>query len=143
MQDYNGSYFVKGSDVNNAWWQGDYANVHFKFAPPERRPYDGKDLYITGQLTDYGLNEKTKMQFNTDKGYYECSLFLKQGYYSYGYTLLDKNTGTIIDNLNGNYWETENSYTILVYYKSFTDQADELIGVSKVNTRNDRPGFSF
>ena len=141
--DLDGKYVITTYESINPFWQGDYANVHFKFAPPEQKPYDGKDLYLIGQLTDYGLNEKTKMQFNTNKGYYECSLFLKQGYYSYGYTLIDKSNGTIAASLDGNYWETENSYTILVYYKSFTDQADELIGVSKINTRNDRPGFSF
>ena len=141
--DLDGKYIITSYESINPFWQADYANVHFKFAPPEQKPYNGKDLYLIGQLTDYGLNEKTKMQFNADKGYYECSLFLKQGYYSYGYTLVDKSNGTIAASLDGNYWETENSYTVLVYYKSFTDQADELIGVSKINTRNDRPGFSF
>lgn len=141
--DLNGKYLVTTYESINPFWQADYATVHFKFAPPEQKPYAGKDLYLIGQLTDYGFNENTKMQFNADKGYYECSQFLKQGYYSYGYTLMDKNTGAITTSLDGNYWETENSYTILVYYKSFTDQADQLIGVSKINTRNDRPGFSF
>jgi hypothetical protein len=38
---------------------------------------------------------------------------------------------------------TENSYTILVYFKDFASRADELIGVSTINSRSGRPGFSF
>jgi hypothetical protein len=83
------------------------------------------------------------MHFNTEKGIYENTQFLKQGYYSYGYALVDKNDPSKRNDLDGNYWETENSYTILVYYKSFTDQADQLIGISQINNRSDRPGFSF
>ena len=45
--------------------------------------------------------------------------------------------------LEGDYWETENSYTILMYYKAFNDRADQLIGVAQIDSRTDRPGFSF
>ena len=45
--------------------------------------------------------------------------------------------------LDGNYYETENLYTILVYYKSFIGRADELIGVATFNSRADQPGLSF
>ena len=123
--------------------QGDYTTVHFKFIPPNQTAYPNKDLYLIGQLTDYQLNEKTKMNFNTEKGWYEGSQYLKQGYYSYGYALVDKKDFSQRADIDGNYWETENNYTILVYYKSFTDQSDQLIGVSTISTRSDKPGFIF
>jgi hypothetical protein len=34
-------------------------------------------------------------------------------------------------------------YTVLVYYRGFTDQSDQLIGIGRITTRTDRPGFSF
>jgi hypothetical protein len=142
-QDLNGLYQVVTFDNINPYWQGDYATVQFSYLTPNQAPYQGKDLYLFGQLTDYRLNEATKMQFNAQKGMYEGSLFLKQGYYNYGYMLVDKDDPSKHVELDGNYWETENSYTILVYYKSFTDQSDQLIGISKLSTRTDRPGFSF
>lgn len=141
--DLDGGFIISTYESINPLWQGDYANVHFKFVTPTKQPYAGKDLYLIGQLTDYGYNENTKMQFNAEKGYYETTRYLKQGYYSYGYTLVDKDNPENKSTLEGDYWETENRYTILVYYKSFTDQADHLIGVSNINTRNNRPGFSF
>ena len=141
--DLDGGYLVTTYESINPYWQGDYANIHFKYVTPAQTPYADKDLYLIGQLTGYQLNENSKMHFNTEKGIYENTLSLKQGYYSYGYTLVDKNDFSKRTDLDGNYWETENNYTILVYYKSFTDQSDQLIGVAKINTRSDRPGFSF
>lgn len=141
--DLDGKYLVTTYESINPYWQGDYAKIHFNFVTPSQTPYVGKDLYLIGQLTDYNLSDKNKMQFNTEKGKYENTQYLKQGYYSYSYMLVDKNNTSKRSYLEGNYWETENNYTILVYYKSFTDQADQLIGVSKINTRSDRPGFSF
>ena len=142
-QDLNGLYQVTTYETINPYWQGDFATVQFSYVTPTQTPYQSKDLYLFGQLTDYKLNEASKMQFNPEKGIYEGTQFLKQGYYSYGYMLVDKNDPTQQSELEGNYWETENTYTILVYYKSFTDQSDQLIGIGKLDTRTDRPGFSF
>ncbi len=142
-QDLNGMYQVTTYETINPYWQGDFATVQFSYATPTQSPYPDKDLYLFGQLTDYKLNDASKMQFNAEKGTYEGTQLLKQGYYSYGYMLADKNDPAKQSELEGNYWETENTYTILVYYKSFTDQSDQLIGIGKLNTRSDRAGFSF
>ncbi|MCW3091155.1 MAG: hypothetical protein JWP81_2224 [Ferruginibacter sp.] len=142
-QDLNGLYQVTTYETINPYWQGDFATVQFSFVTPDQQPYQGKDLYLFGQLTDYKLNESTKMQYNPDKQLYENSQFLKQGYYSYGYMLVDQNDPAQRSELEGNYWETENNYTILVYYKSFTDRSDQLIGIGKLDTRTDKPGFAF
>ncbi|MEP7142829.1 MAG: DUF5103 domain-containing protein [Ferruginibacter sp.] len=142
-QDLNGLYQVITFESINPYWQGDFATVQFSFVTPSRVPYPGKDLYLFGQLTDYKLNDAAKMQFNSEKGMYEGTQFLKQGYYSYGYMLVDRNDPAQRSELEGNYWETENTYTILVYYKSFTDQSDQLIGIGKLDTRSDRAGISF
>lgn len=141
--DLDGNYLVTTYESINPYWQGDYANVHFKYVSPGQTPYADKDIYLIGQLTGYQLNENSKMNFNAEKGIYENTQYLKQGYYNYGYMLVDKNDVTKRTELDGNYWETENNYTVLVYYKSFMDQSDQLIGVSKINTRSDRAGFSF
>lgn len=142
-QDLNGLYLSTTYESINPYWQADYATTHFTFVPPNQQEYKGKDLYMIGQLTDYQLNENSKLSFNADKGVYERTQLMKQGYYNYGYLLVDENDPRQTTELEGNYWETENAYTILVYYKSFTDQSDQLIGVAKIDTRTDKPGFSF
>lgn len=141
--DLNGGYQVTTYESINPYWQGDYATVQFSYITPDKQPYVTKDLYLFGQLTDYKFNDASKMHFNEEKGMYEGNLYLKQGYYSYGYMLVDKDDPSQRTELEGNYWETENNYTILVYYKSFTDQYDQLIGIGKLDTRSDVPGFNF
>ena len=142
-RDLNGLYQATTYESINPYWQGDYATVHFSYLTPDKQPYKNKDLYITGQLTDYQFNDASKMVFNEEKGLYEGSLYLKQGYYDYGYQAIDKNNPEDQSTLEGNYWETENIYTILIYYRSFTDQSDQLIGVARISSRLDRPGISF
>lgn len=141
--DYNGMYNIATYETINPLWQGDYATVYFSYVPPNGIPYATQDLYLVGGFTGYNLSEKWKLTFNKDLKLYETKAFLKQGYYNYEYALQDRTETGNITQLEGNYWETENSYTILIYYKSFTDRSDQLIGVSQVNSRRDRPGFSF
>ncbi|MEI8059111.1 MAG: DUF5103 domain-containing protein [Ferruginibacter sp.] len=142
-RDLNGMFLSENLDNVNPYWQADYATVHFSLVTPNGQPYVNKDIYLAGQLTRYEFNDKTRMIFNAEKGMYECTAFLKQGYYNYTYVAIDKNNPSQKTDLEGNYWETENSYTILMYYKAFSDRADQLIGVGKIDSRTDKPGFSF
>lgn len=142
-KDLDGMYLTETYESINPFWQGDYATVHFTFVPPAQTEYKDKDLYLIGQFTNYQYSDKNKMQFNAGKNVYEGTQFLKQGYYDYSYMLVDKNGPSQKTELEGNYWETENVYTVLVYYKSFTDQSDQLIGIARVSSRLDRPGISF
>ncbi len=143
FRDLNGMYNIETFESINPYWQGDYATVKFSFAPANGEAYTYRNIYLYGQLTNYERNDKTLMNFNPETRNYELSLFLKQGYYNYEYLVADKSEASKLYDVEGNYWETENLYTILVYYKSFTDRSDQLIGIAKVNSRNDRPGVSF
>ena len=142
-RDINGMYTVETTQSINPFWQSDYATVHFSFLPPDSSAYPDKDVYLFGQLTNYAFTDSTKMQFNPEKGVYETDLFLKQGYYSYTYVLADKNNFANRYEVDGNYFEAENAYTILVYYKSFNARSDELIGAATINSRNDKPMFGY
>jgi hypothetical protein len=136
-RDLNGIYTVENSDGNNPYWQSDYGYVHFTFVPPNSDAYAGKDLYLFGELTNYTTDENSRMVFNTDKGVYEGTLFLKQGYYNYSYVSIDKREGSgrfSLANTEGNYNNTENNYTVLVYYRAFGARADELVGYAQLNS---------
>ncbi|MFM9910858.1 MAG: DUF5103 domain-containing protein, partial [Chitinophagaceae bacterium] len=92
FRDNNGMYIIECIESLNPLWQADYATVNFNFVPPNNKMLIGKDVFLFGQLTNYNLNEEVKMVYNADKGVYETSLFLKQGYYDYCYVTIDKNT---------------------------------------------------
>ncbi|MET0392515.1 MAG: DUF5103 domain-containing protein [Chitinophagaceae bacterium] len=137
-RDLNGIYTIENIDGNNPYWQSDYAWVHFSFVPPGRQAYPGRDVYLFGELTNYLPDDSSRMVFNAEKGVYEKALFLKQGYYNYSYIMLDamKPAGNRFSfaNTEGNYNNTENNYTVLVYFRPFGGRADELIGYAQVNS---------
>jgi hypothetical protein len=139
-QDTNGwDQIGSTAEYTNPWWQSDYANVHFSFVPDNKQPFAGKSVYLLGELTGNEASDSAKMTYDALLGVYTKTLLLKQGYYSYVYvTKDDKNKNAKPDPglTEGNYWETENAYTILFYYRSFSGRYDELIGLSTINSRN-------
>lgn len=141
-KDYNGWYAALTNENVNPFWGGDYATVHFTYAPPGNTPYK-KDLYIIGQITNYGKDEGAKMVWNEDQRVYQTTLHLKQGYYDYAYALEDKAGSRIkyiTDETEGNIWETENNYMVLVYYRELGGRYDQLLNVTTVSSMLNRPG---
>lgn len=142
--DYNGWMNIGSDEVNDKWTQTDYGNVIFNYSTGNGRPLAGKDIYLLGELTQNHFNDSSKMVFNPARGVYEKTLLLKQGIYSYNYAIKDSKQPDIpasFAQTEGNYWETENDYVVLVYYHSYSSRCDELIGVSTLNSKTARSGF--
>ncbi len=143
-KDNNGMYFNEVLDGINPFWQADYATVHFSYSPPGKMALGGRDVYLFGELTDYGDQPNAKMEFNAQTGMYETALFVKQGYYDYAYVTSERNAPAFKADFNfteGNFWDTENTYTILVYYRALGDRADKLVGITRINSLTARPGY--
>jgi hypothetical protein len=138
--DLNGFSETRATDNINPWWQGDYANVNFTFVPNSRKAVAGKELYIAGQFNQYKYDDANKLVFNEDKGLYEKTMLLKQGFYTYAYMTADaaRHIPGDVSLTDGNYWETENDYTILVYFRGFSDRYDRIVGVTTINSRTSR-----
>ena len=142
-RDANGMYELRNIEQNNPYWQGDYATVWFRYSTPGRQPLADKDIYLFGELTNYETSETNRMIFNAETGMYENKQLLKQGMYDYIYIAKDKKTKQLsTDITEGNWWETENNYTVLVYYRELGGRADELIGITQVNSIANRPNFN-
>lgn len=142
-RDFNGFYQLMNIEQNNPYWQGDYATVHFRYSTPERKEIPNKELYVFGEFTNYELTDANRLQFNAETGMYENKQFLKQALYDYIYITRDKTTKQISTEVTeGNWWEAENNYTILVYYKPLGGRADELVAMTQVNSLANRPNFN-
>jgi hypothetical protein len=141
--DYNGAFEITTYESVNPLWQGDYATIHFRLGKRDGAPFSGEDIYLFGGFTEYQINDSWKMNYDAESGEYKLPVLMKQGYYNYSYVAVSQNDKNIRRIMEGDYWETENSYTVLLYYKSFTDRNDQLIGMSTINSRTDKPGFSF
>jgi hypothetical protein len=142
-RDADGMYQLGNIEQNNPYWQGDYATTWFRYFTADKKEMPDKDVYLFGELTNYELTEATKMTFNAETGMYENKQMLKQGLYDYIYVTKDKKTKQLsADVTEGNWWETENNYTILIYYRALGGRADELVGLTQVNSLANRPNLN-
>ena len=125
--DVNGNFVVRNLNAENNTVEADYAWVFFSLSAPA---YYGKDdIYITGMFNNYALTPEYKMDYNKDKGIYEKAMIIKQGFVNYQYTIANKNGK--IDNENavdGNFYQTENNYLAIVYYRENGQRYDRVIG---------------
>jgi Domain of unknown function (DUF5103) len=138
-KDLNGNYYINTTEQYNPLYQTDYATVHFSFVPAGGQAFPDKDVYLIGKFTGSLLTDSNRMAWNADKGRYERSFFLKQGYYSYCYVTVDKSDPALKPSFaqtEGNHIDTENSYLILVYFRRLGARADELVGISRFNSVN-------
>ena len=135
-RDLNGGYTIETMESINPFWQGDYAMVHFSYFPPGNRAMEGHDIYLFSEVTNYALDTSGRMNFNKERGAYEKTLYLKQGFYNYAYAAKSLDGKSLIDlsQTEGNYYGTENSYTVLVYLRPFGARADELVGFAQLNS---------
>lgn len=134
-QDYdiNGRIIVNIQGTTENDTEADYFFVHFSL-PSSLLP---EDVYLLGQFNHYHMDSSSIMKYNYEKRCYEKSLLLKQGGYDYAYVTRARESekGTM-NTIEGDYWETENEYIVYVYYRSFNDQSDRLIGKKIIRTTN-------
>ena len=76
------------------------------------------------------------MKYNEETSSYESVQLLKQGAYNYLYLYVpDGSTKGETGPVEGNFYETENEYLILVYSRPFGERYDKLIGMKLVRYR--------
>lgn len=134
-QDVNGNFVVKNINAANSEIEADYAWVYFSLSAPTFRI--NKDIYINGMFNNYNLTPEYKMDYNEKKGIYEKAVLIKQGFTNFQYVVADSK-GTIDHEnaIDGNFYQTENDYFIVVYYRENTDRYDRVIGKGTANSLN-------
>lgn len=133
--DINGNFLVKNINATNNEIEADYAWVYFTLSAPAFRL--NKDIYVNGMFDNYSLTPENKMDYNTEKGVYEKAIMIKQGFTNYQYQIADKKGVIDFKNaIDGNFYQTENEYTILVYYRENSDRYDHVIGKGSANSLN-------
>lgn len=132
--DLNGGYLIKNLDMaTNPDIEADYAWVKF-FIPYDNAQGEG-NFYVLGKLTDWRLSKSNRMTYNYKRFGYECSLYIKQGYYNYTYVYLrDGQKGGDDTMTEGSHWETENEYAIYVYHRQRGTYYDQLVAIKRFNS---------
>ena len=129
-EDANGAYYIRNSDNNNNNYQSEYLWVHFQMESPER--ISNGSVYVNGYWTYDRFLPQYQLAYDDEKHMYKGDILLKQGYYSYQYVLLDKEGNTHVVPTEGNFFQTENKYQALVYYREQGARTDQLVGYQQV-----------
>ncbi len=131
--DVNGNFVVRNVRAENNEIEADYAWVYFSLSAPAFMA--NKGIYVTGMFNNYSLSPEYKMDFDAKKNIYEKAVLIKQGFTNYQYQVAD-NKGNIDAEkaIDGNFWQTENDYSILVYYREGIDRYDRVIGKATANS---------
>ena len=131
-EDANGAFLIRNSDDINNDTESDYVIVHFRLKTSssafEARRGGQEEIYLNGHWTNDRFEQQYRMAWNETEGQYECAVPLKQGYYSYQY-LTKQPDGTFRPlPSEGSFFQTENRYQALVYYRSQGGRTDRLVG---------------
>jgi hypothetical protein len=131
--DANGKFLVRNSNSLKSEIEADYAWVYFSLSAPAFM--SNKGIYITGLFNNYIFSPENKMDFNPKKNIYEKAILIKQGFTNFQYQIADDKGSIDAQNaIDGNFWQTENDYTILVYYRENNDRYQRVIGKETANS---------
>jgi hypothetical protein len=131
--DVNGNYVVRNIGAVKNEIEADYAWVYFSLSAPAYMK--NKGTYVTGMFNNYSLSPEYKMDFNAEKNIYEKAILIKQGFTNFQYQIADDKGNIDGENaVDGNFWQTENDYTILVYYRENNDRYQKVIGKATTNS---------
>jgi hypothetical protein len=134
VKDINGKRLIRVQEGSRNAIEADYALVRFTL--PYEHEISNGDLYVFGQISDYGFPESHRMTYNAEKNYYEANIYLKQGYYNYEYVLKKYEGGNINRFIEGTHYQTVNDYHIYIYHRQTGESYDQLIGIQKLTSKD-------
>lgn len=124
--DLNGNFKINTIQGDTPKVNAEYAWIHFSLDHPQRAL--DEEIHVYGNFNNFVIEDATKMQYNPESKRYELPLLLKQGYYNYCYVVVKDGRLLPYNPVDGDFWQTENVYDVLIYYRAPGSRYDELIG---------------
>jgi hypothetical protein len=131
-EDANGAFYIRNSDNIENDISSEYVFVHYRLKCPQK--VNGT-VYLNATWTNDWFTPDYQMTYNDATLCYEATIMQKQGYYSYQIVMLD-NSGTVqIMPTEGSFYQTENKYQALVYYRGQGERTDRLVAYQEVQIK--------
>lgn len=134
--DINGQFVVRTLEAGNPETEADYAVMNFSLNVQEA--FANKEVYVYGAFNNFETTEENKMSYDENSRQYSASILLKQGFYNYTFATKDGNKKVDIGFITGNFYQTENEYTVLVYFKPFAGLFERVVGVGSAIFNGER-----
>ena len=92
-------------------------------------------MYINGAWTNDQFTQEYRMEYDELNKCYTAKILQKQGYYSYQFVMLDRYGISRVVPSEGSFFQTENKYQALVYYREQGGRTDKLVGYQQVQLK--------
>ena len=125
--DINGQFIIRTLEGGSAKTEADYAMMHFTLKVDG--PFLEKEVHVYGAFNNFEINENTKLTYDFSDKSYKGEVLLKQGFYNYKYATVDQKGNVNTEEINGSFFQTENEYKVLVYFKAFGSLYDKVVAV--------------
>ncbi len=132
--DINGNFVVRNIDSDNPDIEAEYVRMHFNL-----QYYDDigdKELHLYGNFNNWTIDGSTYMKYDSKSESYRNTRLFKQGFYNYKYVLVNRDGSIDEGAVSGDFWETENDYTVIVYFRDLGARYDRIIGMGFANSTN-------
>ena len=108
--------------------EAQYANVFFRFEDGGQFS-SNQGVYLVGDFNQWLLSENNRLRYNENSGYWETSVLIKEGTYTYKYAL--KSGADEIDDLllSDTITRQQQEYTSFVYFQDPEYQYHRLLQV--------------
>lgn len=128
--DSDGRFVVNAERTYDSDTEAEYMWVYWTL-PAEKPWFDGA-LYVGGDIFNNELTLRNRMQYDAEAKCYWLTALVKQGGYDFQYWFVPKQQKTTTQRVDGSYWQTENEYTVFVYWRPFGARYDRLVGVKTI-----------
>lgn len=132
--DINGNFVVRKIDAQNQNIEAEYVRMHFNLQYLE--DIGDKEIHLYGNFNNWTIDDSTYMRYDPQTDTYRNTRLFKQGFYNYKYVLVNRDGSIDSAAIDGNFWETENDYTVIAYYRELGGRYDRVIGVGAANSTN-------
>ena len=135
-KDIDGCYIINSAQsFDDVHTEADYVKVHFTYNGPLKTD---QKVYVIGRFNDFTPDKNAQLTYNDTDQIYENTQLLKQGYYNYMFVVKNSKGQLDLTAISGSFAQTENDYTVLVYYKAPGARYTKIIGYGKASSDNIR-----
>ena len=134
--DINGQFIFRTLEGNDAKTEADYVRMHFTLQTDVT--FANKKVHVYGAFNNFEIEEETELFYDFTTKSYTGNFLLKQGFYNYTYATVDQYNQVDTNEINGSFFQTENQYAAIVYFRPFGSLYDRVIGVGTYNFNQNR-----
>ncbi len=132
--DINGNFVVRNVDAQNQNIEAEYVRMHFSLQYFD--DLDGKEIHLYGNFNNWTIDGSTYMKYDPKSDSFKNSRLFKQGFYNYKYVVVNRDGSIDPGAVSGDFWQTENDYTVVVYFRDLGARYDRIIGTGFANSTN-------